>query len=208
MAPKEEAPLPGRATLPTPPPRARVQTPPPRGPLPEPPPRPAQPTPLARSAQPTPIARPTPSAADLRREAAAARARQSLPRTPRKTDPIPTGVPAPATPAPPAEDAPPGDPDLTMGVSLLKAFDFRLARAAFERAQGRDGKNPRLRALLQVTDGREREVAGDLEGAQKSFEAALATDPSCPEAREAIAQLEEKRTKPRRGFFRRLFFED
>jgi Tfp pilus assembly protein PilF len=97
---------------------------------------------------------------------------------------------------------------VALGVSLLRAFDFKLARAAFERAAAKDAGNPRVRALLQVTEGREHEVAGRLDDAQKMFDAAVATDPSCPEARDAIAHIEEKLTKPKRGFFRRLFFDE
>ncbi|MSP60141.1 MAG: hypothetical protein EXR72_07330 [Myxococcales bacterium] len=146
----------------------------------------------------------------VRTPAVASKAAASRPTT---GPPLPAAraIPAAAKAAPAARTPPqPDDIDkvIQIGSDLLTAYDFRLARAAFERALARDPTHPGVRALLAVVAAREFQVNGQLPAAVKQYEAALAIDPSCGLARAGLNQIEEMQAAPKRGLFRKFFFDE
>jgi tetratricopeptide (TPR) repeat protein len=116
--------------------------------------------------------------------------------------------PAKSTP-PPAEAQKP-DPDIERGAFLLKCGKLKLAREVFERALARDPESIHLRSRICLARGREAEEAGDREQASRSYKEALAIDPECGEAQDAIAELSAtgEQEKPKRGLLSKLFGTD
>ncbi len=74
-------------------------------------------------------------------------------------------------------------------LALVRTGKFEEARERVAAALHFDPRDRRMRALYHVISGRELMAAGEETAAATQFEAALAHDRNCREAREAIEEL-------------------
>lgn len=146
-----------------------------------------------------PMSSPEPMSADTVGEPAAA---DSQPLTAASLG----GVPVPVA----ADESAPVDADDTMVTArgMLEADDIDGARALLAKGLRQDPRNRSMRALYHVAAGRKL-MAGD-EGAKAiaQYEAALAHDRGCAEAREALEAARERAGGAggkKAGLFKRLF---
>lgn len=112
----------------------------------------------------------------------------------------------PARPAPPRRPARAptnqSGPEIEEDVlALVEAGSFEAARERVAAALHFDPRNRRTRALYHFISGRERMVAGETMSAATQFEAALAHDKDCRQAREALDELHARGQHP--GLFPR-----
>lgn len=136
--------------------------------------------------------------------------------------PISTGVPlpnaatpgsAPAAPSPVFEDE--RERELRIGLNLLDAVDFKLARARFEQMLARNRRDVRAKCLLEITFGLEQQLKGQLEAAAGHYRRAVLVDGECVEAKTALASVVElldaakPSDEPKKGsFLRKLFYDE
>ncbi len=87
---------------------------------------------------------------------------------------------------------------------LLAEQDFEAARTSLAEALRKDPRNRRMRALYHVASGRVLQSNDESVQATAQFEAALAHDRDCEEAKEAIADMHKAGSR-KGGLFRRIF---
>jgi curved DNA-binding protein CbpA len=87
------------------------------------------------------------------------------------------------------EDQPSGRQGISDLLALVRTGKFEEARERVAAALHFDPRDRRMRALYHVISGRELMAAGEETAAATQFEAALAHDRNCREAREAIEEL-------------------
>lgn len=87
------------------------------------------------------------------------------------------------------DDQPSGRQGISDLLSLVRTGKFEEARERVAAALHFDPRDRRMRALYHVISGRELMAAGEETAAATQFEAALAHDRNCREAREAIEEL-------------------